>query len=131
MDVDRDRTTTRTTAFTIVEVIVAMALLGIGMVAVFGTLRTCAEAAHHARMLMHAVYLAERLLVEAGLEESPAYGTVKGQEERYVWNVRTAPTSVEDLGVICVRVNWPEQGRTQQYELLSFRYMKSLAQSNN
>ena len=101
----------RRTAFTIVEVIVAMALLGTSMIAVFGVLRTCATAAQHARMLTRSVCLAERLLVEATLQESPAFETVRGNEGHYTWDVQIAPTPVEDLGAVCVRVKWPEQGR--------------------
>ncbi len=122
--------TARKTAFTIVEVIVAMALLGTSMIAVFGVLRTCATAAQHARMLTRGVCLAERLLVDAGMRENPAFETVKGNEGRYTWDVQIAPTPVEDLGAVCVRVKWPEQGRTQEYELLSFVPMKSLSQTS-
>lgn len=119
------------TAFTLVEVIVAITLLGISMIAVLGTFRACAGVARHARLLTQSVCLAERLLVEADLRENAVYGLVKGNEGRYAWDVRIAPTSLENLGAISVQVSWWEQGRAQQYELLSFRRMPSLVQRND
>ena len=108
----------------------ALGLLGITMIAVFGAMRSCAVATHHSRMLTRSVLLAERLLVEAKLEKNLAFEHRKGQEAPYSWQVHIVPTTVETLGAIHVQVNWLEQGREQQYELLSFVHMGSFAQTN-
>ena len=114
--------------FTLVEVLVALGLLGITMVAVFNVLRTCATAAHHARMLTQSVLLAERLMTETRLQENPAFENHEGSEGFYSWMVRVSPTPVEDLGAVHVQVMWSEQGRAQQYDLVSLMNMKSFGE---
>ena len=115
-------------AFTMVEVIVALAILSTTIVAIFGAMRTCSDASHHTRMLTRSVLLAESLLVEATLPQEKAYETRKGLAEPFQWKVRIAPTPVEELGAIHVQVNWLEQHREQQYDLFSLIRMKSLTQ---
>jgi prepilin-type N-terminal cleavage/methylation domain-containing protein len=113
-----------TKGFTLVEVIVAAAILGTTFIAVFAAMRTCSAAAHHARMLTRSVLLAESLLTEAMLSENTVFETKEGQEERYRWKVEIVPTPVDDLGAIRVQVRWLEQGREQQYELFSLVQMR-------
>ena len=115
-------------AFTMVEVIVALTLLGITTIAVFGALRTCAQATYHARMLTGSVLLAERLLAERRLDRQQALATRDGQEGLYRWRVRVAATPVESLGAVYVLVTWPEQQRQQQYELFSLLCLPSFQQ---
>ena len=115
-------------AFTLAEIIVALTLLGITMVAVFGALRACSSATHHARMLTDSVLIAERLLTEVRLDEDRAFATRQGAEGLYRWRVRVAPTPVESLGAVHVQVMWPEQQRPQQYDLFSLVCMKSFEQ---
>ena len=113
-----------TPGFTMVEVVVSLAILSTTVIAVFGALRTCATAAHHTRMLTRSVLLAETLLVEARLSEIAVFETKKGREDPYQWQVRIVPTPIENLGAIHVQVRWQEQQREQQYELFSLVQMK-------
>ncbi len=115
-------------AFTMVEVIVALTLLGITILAVFGALRTCAGATHHARVLTRSVLLAERLLTETYLDHNRAFESRDGTEGIYQWRVRVVPTPVESLGAVHVRVKWPEQQRQQQYDLFSLVHMQSFGE---
>lgn len=108
-----------------VEIVVSLAILSVTIIAVFGALRMCSRAAHHARMLTKSVLLAESLLVEKKISENMAYETTEGQDGLYRWTVQVAPTSVESLGAVVVRVQWAEQQRPQQYELVSLIQMKS------
>lgn len=109
-----------------VEVIVALAVLGTSIIAVFGAMSTCSMAAHHTRMLTKSVLLAESLLAEARLTENAVFETKEGREGSYRWQVRIAPTPVENLAAIHVQVKWQEQRRQQQYELFSLIHMKPL-----
>lgn len=118
------------TGFTLVEVVVAIALLGTTTIAVFCAMRSCSTASYHSRMLTKSVLLAESLLVEARLDENAVFQTKQGQEDVFKWRVKIAPTSVEDLGAIHVLVEWWEQQRHQQYELFSLVQMKSFTQKN-
>ena len=115
-------------AFTLAETIVALTLLGVALVAVFGALRTCSRATRHARMLTDSVLIAERLLTEVRLDENRAFATCQGVEGLYRWRVRVAPTPVEGLGAVHIQVMWPEQQRPQQYDLFSLVCMKSFEQ---
>jgi hypothetical protein len=108
-----------------VEIVVALTILSITIVAVFGAMRTCATAAHHTRMLTRSVLLAESLLVEARLSDNAVFETRQGQDDLYRWTIRIVPTPVESLGAIHVQVQWQEQLRPQQYELFSLVQMKS------
>jgi prepilin-type N-terminal cleavage/methylation domain-containing protein len=114
--------------FTIIEVVVAIALMSTTMTAVFYALRACSKAAHHTRMLTVSVLLAESLLVEARLTENTAFETREGQNGSYSWKLQIASTPVENLGVIHVQVGWQEQQRQQQYELFSLIQMKSFTE---
>lgn len=114
-----------TLGFTMVEVIVAIAILSTGIIAVFGAMRICSTAAHHTRMLTKSVLLAEALLVEVRLSENAVFETKEGREGSYWWKVRIVPTPAENLGAIHVQVRWQEQQREQQYELFSLVQMKS------
>ncbi len=109
-----------------IEIVVALAILSITIIAMFGALRTCSMAAYHARMLTNSVLLAESLLTEVGLSENAAFQTREGQDDSYRWKVQVVPTPIESLGAICVQVEWLEQQRQQQYELLSLVQMKTL-----
>jgi len=113
-----------TVAFTMVEVIVALVILSTTLIAVFGVLRACAGATHHARMLTEAVLLAETLLTQAALDENIALQTSSGAEDKYKWQVRIIPTPIESLAAINVSIKWNEQNRLQQYNLISLRYIK-------
>ena len=117
-----------TAGFTMVEIVVALVISSITILAVFGAMRTCARAAHHTRMLTESVLLAESLLVEARLSENTVFETREGQDDLYRWKIQIAPTPVESLGAIHVQVEWQEQQRQQQYELFSLVQMKSFTE---
>jgi hypothetical protein len=102
-----------------VEVVVALAILGTTIVAIFGAMRNCSRAAHHTRMLTKSVLLAETLLAEAKTLDVAVFETREGQQDPYTWTVQVAPTPVENLAAVRVEVKWLEQEREQQYELLS------------
>jgi Tfp pilus assembly protein PilV len=116
------------TAFTMVEIVVALTILSVTIVAVFGSMRMCAKAAHHTRMLTKSVLLAERLLAETRISENTVYETREGKENLYQWKVQIAPTTVENLGAVHVQVQWLEQQRQQQYELFSLVQMTTFTE---
>ena len=114
--------------FSIIEVIVAMTILGVSMMAIFGAMKMASRGAYHARMQTKAVLLAESLLADARLTSNSSYATSEGTNDRFTWEVRIGPTPVEGLGVIKVAISWTEQQRDQKYELTSFMQMKSFGQ---
>ena len=107
------------------EAIVALSVLSISLLAIFGAMKASANAAHHSRMQTRAFLLAESKMVEARLTRQSSYGITEGQHGRFRWEVSIEPTTVEDLCAVTVRIKWMEQGREQAYELISFIQMKS------
>ena len=108
-----------------VEVIVAITLLGTTLTAIFYVLRTCSTVSNHTRMLTGSVLVAENLLTETRLSEKTAFETKKGQEGLYSWEMKIAPTPLDNLGALHILVKWNEQQREQQYELYSLLQMKT------
>ncbi len=106
-----------------VEVIVAVGLLGFSIMAIFGSLSLCSKAGHHARMLNQSVLLAERLLVQTRLNPITTFEAREGQEGPYQWQVRIAPTPVEGLAAVDVTIRWREQERPQEYVLTTLAPM--------
>ena len=127
-DRDKNCSDSGSAAFTMVEIVVALTILSVTMVAVFGSLRMCATAAHHTRMLTKSILLAESLLAETIISENTAYETREGHKDLYQWKVQIAPTPVENLGAVHVQVQWMEQHRPQQYELFSLVQMKTFTE---
>ena len=60
----RPRSRKKTSAFTMVEILVALAILATSMLAVFGVLRMCVSAENANQKLAESVLLAEKLLAE-------------------------------------------------------------------
>ena len=103
--------------FTMVEVIVALAILSTSMLAVFGTLRMCTTANSSSQRLTESVLLAERLLAETTLKDSITFHTTKGYKDRFSWQIQTAPTRMDNLAAVYVTVQWIEQQKPQEYQL--------------
>lgn len=114
----------RRAAFTLVEVIVALGILAVAFLAVFTALRTCADAAHHAQMLTESVLLAETLLTQTALAQNLAFQTTTGSQGPFTWQVQVLQTPVENLALIAVKIEWTQQQRKQQYDLVSLLRIK-------
>lgn len=108
------------------ETVVALAILGISVLAVFRVITTSSTAAHHSRMLTKSVLLAETLLTQAKLNKNIAFETTQGRQDPYNWQVQIAPTGEDNLAAICVQVKWFEQQRQQKYELISLIHITPL-----
>lgn len=110
-------------AFTIVEVLVSMAILSTSMLAVFGVFRMCSKASVTSQRLTQSTLLAEKLLVETTLDNNLGYQTKNGTEGLYDWQVKTSQTEVESLALIEVTVQWSQQTNKKEYQLKSLLYL--------
>lgn len=110
-------------AFTLVEVIVSIAILSTSLLAVFGVFRMCSFASVASQRLTKSTLLAEKLLTETRLEENISFQTRNGKDGFYDWQVKTSPTEVENLAVIEVTVQWTQQMREKDYSLKSLLYI--------
>jgi prepilin-type N-terminal cleavage/methylation domain-containing protein len=112
--------------FTLIEVVVAMALLGFSLMATFAVLNRCAVGSFHAKRMSQAMLVAERILNEIRLGDRRAFVVTEGTEESFIWQSAIRSTEFENLGAVSVVVSWTEQNRKQAYQLLSFVQMKPL-----
>lgn len=112
-------------AFTLVEVLVSMAILSTALLAVFGVFQMCSKASTASRRLTESTLLAEKLLVETSLDNNLGFQRQNGTEGLYSWLVKTSPTEVENLALIEVTVQWPQQMSEKDYKLTSLIYIPS------
>ena len=109
-----------------VEIIVALAILSTSMLAVFGTLRMCTTAGSSSQRLTESVLLAEKLLTETTLNNKITYRTTKGSQGQFSWQIQTAPTGMDNLAAVCVKVQWLNQQKSQEYQLYSLMHIPVL-----
>ena len=100
-----------------VEIIVALAILSTSMLAVFGTLRMCTSANGTSQRLTESVLLAEKLLAETTLNDKITYRTTKGSQGLFSWQIQTTATGMDNLAAVCVKIQWLDQQKPQEYQL--------------
>lgn len=85
----------RARGFTLLEVIVAFALLGLALTLLLGSLSGGARQVREAELRSRAVLHAQSLLAAAGVEEPLRVGSRQGQWEdgRYQWQLQVQPYS--------------------------------------
>lgn len=105
--------------FTMVEIIVALAILSTSMLAVFGTLRMCATANTSSQRSIESVLLAEKLLAEVSLDEKLTYTKTKGSKGYFSWQIQTAPTAMDNLAAVSVQIQWLDQQRPREHHIYS------------
>lgn len=115
-----------TGGFTMVEIIVALAILSTSMLAVFGALRMCTTANSSSQRLSESVLLAEKLLAETTLNNKITYQTTKGSEGQFSWQIQTAPTGMDNLAAVSVSIQWLDQQKPQEYQLYSLMHIPAL-----
>jgi type II secretion system protein I len=95
--------------FTLVEALVAVAILTIGIVGAMGALgamtRTEADARERETMQVLAAEKLEELLATGDAQNAMASGDFSDrQEDRYTWEADVQPTGVENLSALTVTV---------------------------
>ena len=115
-----------TGGFTMVEILVALAILSTSMLAVFGVLRMCVTANSGSQRLTQSVLLAESLMAETTLDNNITYQTANGSEGLFSWQIQTAPTGMDNLAAVCITVQWLEQQKPQEYRLCSLMHIPVL-----
>jgi prepilin-type N-terminal cleavage/methylation domain-containing protein len=112
--------------FTMVEIIVALAILSTSVLAVFAVFRMCASTNVNNQRLMQSVLLTEKLLCDVAIKNNITYQTTKGAKDIYSWQIQTAPAEMDNLVAICIKVQWFDQHKPQEYELCSLLYLPAV-----
>lgn len=108
-------------SFTLVEVLVALTVASVGLLAVFTALRMAGATASLVHNQEQAQRLAERHMTSLLVERIEHMGSQKGQEGIFAWEDVTRATKDPDLAEVAVTVQWPHQGRTMRFQLVSLR----------
>jgi prepilin-type N-terminal cleavage/methylation domain-containing protein len=117
-------------AFTMVEVIVSLAIMATALLAIFTAMRSSDSAAAQARTLTKATLLAESLLTETLTTDDLAFNTTQGKRDRLQWEIQIAPTPIENLAAVNIKISWPFAGGFRHYELLTLRCIEPKFQGN-
>jgi len=120
-DFVRHRTGERRGGVTLVEVLVAMTVAAVGMMAAFGALRIAGDAVGRLREQEAAERLAENHMVSLLARPANDLQPADGVEGRYTWEEKIESGSVQDVARLVVTVEWQSRGRSMRFELASMR----------
>lgn len=110
--------------FTLLEIVVALAVLAVALIALL-TLRNRDVALQaHARHLVTATSLARAKLEElsrvAGADQEQTSGDFGERYPGYVWSREVQPTLVPEWVEMRVMVSWPEGAQPEQVALVTY-----------
>jgi len=116
--------------FTLLEALVALAILGVSLAAVYQAFGTGLRNDHQARLYEEAVALAEIRMAQVGTELPATAGRGSGEEGDLRWTLLVQPAEDEPLQVqpsllrlmaVTVEVSWPQRAGESRIALSSFR----------
>jgi len=111
-------------AMTIIEVLVASVLLGVGVVGLMSAGTLALRNQHRSANETSALYLAQEKLAEIEVIGAhiwmlghPTDGTVTRQGVRYQWTIEIHQQAVGEMFTVAVKVNWRSNGASGAVEL--------------
>jgi len=112
-------------AFTLIEIIMAMAIMAVGIIGVVRLLPVGLRASKSSEMISKAAFLAQKQLeqlklagFDALIEDTPSV-PLEGEEGNYSWQAEISEVSLaglmssEDIRQLTLIVSWQQTGRTQ------------------
>lgn len=115
----------RCKAFTLVEVLVALTVAGVGLIGAIGALSQAGSAAERVEHLRRAELLAESQLNQAVVGPLTQMGRAEGRSGRFEWVVEIVPSRHPRLAEVVVTVTWREGVRRGRYRLATLRSIPS------
>lgn len=108
--------------FTLLEVLVTLAVLGFSFLVLLQTDGLNASRTIHARKLHGAVRLAESRMEELFSKGSEEIISQEGEQEdgSYSWETVVSDTEYEDLKEVRLTVRWVEGSREEEYVVLAY-----------
>ena len=112
--------------FTLLEVMIALAIIGIALVTLLGLETRTIQLAERQQRVTQATLLAQEKMTEIEIGEQSR--SVLGEREElfespfdlYRWSIATEPTPLPAIEMVTVTVTWGKAGSTEQVELTSF-----------
>lgn len=117
--------------FTLIEVLVALAILGISLAVLLSIFLQGLDRAHESKDESAARVLAQSLLSQARAEANPAMGASAGKSAGYVWHLQIAPYGTpaeraawqENAAQIVATVSWRGDGGVRSISLSTLRLL--------
>lgn len=118
--------------FSILELIIAIAVLSIGLVGVLQIFPIGLRASQRAGMMTKASFLAQNKIEDlklAGFDaitQLPPKIPLSGKEEGFEWNIKIDDLSLEgvesssDMRKVIVTIAWPERNTTRSKEFITY-----------
>lgn len=108
---------------TLVEVLAAMVVLGVGLVSVMGAFSTCARAVSIVKGQVAAETFASKMLSELRVNPqlllSGDEGIISDAPSVYTWTKELRETAEPGVLAVKITVNWKSQGVSRYYALTS------------
>lgn len=104
-----------------------MTVIGVGLFAVFEALLITSDLSDQLRNEETAQRLAERHITSILAKPVSEFGTQKGTEERFNWEETTRASRHPNLMEVTVKVQWTQQGKSRDFQLVSLRHINSLS----
>ena len=112
------------TGFSLVEMVAALIIFSVGVVATLEVLTVCLRSAGTSRNYTRAVFLAQGLIEETVAEDDLVTGEDSGEfGEGFPdasWTREITDTDTTGLYQIRVSITWPERGKERAFELTTF-----------
>jgi prepilin-type N-terminal cleavage/methylation domain-containing protein len=120
----------RSSAFTLIEIIMAMAILAVGIIGVVRLLPVGLRTSKSAEMLTKAAFLGQKKTEElklAGFEALSGQSiALQGEQGQYSWLAQVSAVSLaglassEDIRRLSLTVSWQERGSPRSQEFLTY-----------
>jgi len=116
--------------FTLIEIIMAMAILAVGIIGVVRLLPVGLRASKSSEMMSRAGFLAQEKMEElklAGLDQfSQPDFPLEGEKEDYSWEAFVSEVSLnglasaQDIRSLRLTVSWQEKGKTRSQDFITY-----------
>ena len=116
--------------FTLIEVIMAMAIMAVGIIGVVRLLPVGLRASKSSEMMSRAAFLAQEKLEELKLAGFDALSApdfpLEGEEKDYSWTAQASEVSLEglasteDIRQLTLTVSWQEKGRPRSQDFVTY-----------
>jgi general secretion pathway protein I len=121
----------RERGFTLIEMIIAFAILGMSLTVLYGVFESALSRARHDVRLSQATLMAQSLIARAGTEWPFADGTQSGASDGYSYTIaeepqvppRGQPPRHLPMVQITVTVSWPEFAGARSVSLVALKWL--------
>jgi len=113
---------TGTTALTLIEVMVALAIVAVALTALLGLRNRSLAMASFAHHLTEATLLANARITALSSGDVSVTGTTDGEAAPYRWIEEIRPTPLEGVREVVVTVLWQEGAHEEQVEITTYLF---------